>query len=64
MVIIGSIRNRDRKCHGRCKRSEMTRESGEWTIVVIIESRREIGRSGGYWSEMVRCLRGWSHLSR
>jgi len=64
MVVIGSIGDRDRKGHGRSEWSEVARESGKWTIVVLIKSRREIGGSGSYWSEMVRCLRGWSHLSR
>ena len=64
MIIIGSIGNRDRKGHGGGKRPEMTWESGKWTIVVVVESRREVGGSGSYRSKMVGRLRSWSHLSR
>jgi hypothetical protein len=64
MVVIGGIRDRNRKSHGRSEWSEMTGKSGKWTIVVVVESRREIGGSGSYWSKMVGRLRSWSHLSR
>jgi hypothetical protein len=64
MIIIGRIGDRDRKSHGWSEWSEMTGESGKWTIVVVVESGREVGGSGSYWSKMVRRLRSWSHLSR
>jgi hypothetical protein len=63
MIIIGSIWDRDREGHGRSEWPEMTWKSGKWPIVVIIDGWREIGGSGSYWSEMVRCLGSWSHLS-
>jgi hypothetical protein len=64
MVVIGSVGNRDRKGHGRSEWSEMTWESGKRAIVVVVDRRREVGWGGSYRSEMVRCLRSWSHLSR
>jgi hypothetical protein len=64
MIIIGSIRDRNRKGHGRGEWSEMTGKNGKWTTVVVVDGRREIGGSGSYWSEVVGRLRSWSHLSR
>jgi hypothetical protein len=64
MIIIGRIRDRDRKGHGGCERPEMTGKGGKWTIVVVVESGREVGGSGSYRSKMVGRLRSWSHLSR
>lgn len=61
IVIGGSIRDRDRKCHGRSEWSEMTRESGKWTIVILDGGRKD-GCSSD-WSEMMRCLRSWSYYS-
>jgi hypothetical protein len=64
MIIIGSIRDRDRKSHGRSEWPEMTGESGKWAVVVVIDGRREVDGCGSYWSQVVRCLRSWPHLSR
>jgi hypothetical protein len=64
MIVVGRIRDRDRESHGWGERPEMTWESGKWTIVVVVESRREVGGSGSYWSKMMGRLRSWSHLSR
>jgi hypothetical protein len=67
MAVIGSIGDRDRKGHGWSEWSEMTWESGKWTIVVVVVmvySWREVGGSASYRSEMVRRLRRWSNLSR
>jgi len=64
MATIGGIGNRDRKGHGGSEWSEMTGKSGKWAIVVVTDSRREVGGGCSHWSEMMRCLRSWSHLSR